>query len=174
MKTSQLTINAMLAAVCAVLGYFALDFFSLKITLESFPVLLAALMYGPVSGMAVGGIGTFLYQLLRYGLEASTPLWVAPYLAGGLVAGLYAKRSGFNNSKKEIFRISMITELVIFACNTVSLYLYSKIIFGEFRMSFVLGALLPRLLIALAKGAVFGGITRPVLVRLSPITKNGR
>ena len=75
-STTQLTINAMLAAVCAVLGYLALDLFTLKFTFESFPVLLAGLMYGPVNGALVGFIGTFLYQVLRYGMEMSTPLWI--------------------------------------------------------------------------------------------------
>ena len=59
--TTQLTLNAMLAAVCAVLGYLALDLFTLKVTFESFPVLLAGLMFGPVNGALVGLIGTFIY-----------------------------------------------------------------------------------------------------------------
>ena len=63
-STAQIAINAMLAALCAVLGYFSLDFVNLKITFESFPVLLAGMMYGPVNGAMVGLTGTFIYQLL--------------------------------------------------------------------------------------------------------------
>ena len=101
-STAQIAINAMLAALCAVLGYFSLDFVNLKITFESFPVLLAGMMYGPVNGAMVGLTGTFIYQLLLYGMELSTPLWVLPYVVVGFLIGLYAKRSSFNNSKKEI------------------------------------------------------------------------
>ena len=60
MKTVRLTTNAMMAAMCAVLGYVALDLGNIKITFESLPVLLAALMFGPVDGMLVGGIGLFI------------------------------------------------------------------------------------------------------------------
>ena len=67
MKTKRLAVDAVLSAMCAVLGAVAIDLNSIKITLESFPVLLGALLFGPVDGMAIGFVGTFLYQLLRCG-----------------------------------------------------------------------------------------------------------
>ena len=172
-STTQLTINAMLAAVCAVLGYLALDLFTLKFTFESFPVLLAGLMFGPVNGALVGFIGTFVYQVLRYGLEMSTPLWIIPYVVMGFVVGVYAKRATFNNTKREIQSIALGGELLIFALNTVSLFFYSRIIYGAFSLPFITGSFLPRLAIACAKGFVYGLITRPILVKLSKVTHNG-
>ena len=47
--TKQLTLDAMLAAMCAVLGYLAIDTGTVKVTFESVPVLIAALMFGPQS-----------------------------------------------------------------------------------------------------------------------------
>lgn len=67
MKTRKLALNAVLAAMCAALGALALDLNSIKITFESFPILLGALLFGPLDGLAVGFVGTLLYQLLRYG-----------------------------------------------------------------------------------------------------------
>ena len=171
--TTQLTLNAMLAAVCAVLGYLALDLFTLKVTFESFPVLLAGLMFGPVNCALVGLIGTFIYQLLRYGLEMSTPLWIIPYVVMGAVVGAYAKRSTYDNSAKEIRFIALVAELLVFLMNTVALYFYSKILYGAFSLPFITGSLLPRLLIALAKGIAYGLIARPILIKLSRITHNG-
>ena len=55
-NTKKLTINAMMAAMCAVLGYLALDMGSLKITFESLPVLISAFLFGPLDGMIVGGL----------------------------------------------------------------------------------------------------------------------
>ena len=53
MKTKQLTLDAMLAAMCAVLGYVALDMGNIKITFESLPILLgASLVTGAVTGLA--------------------------------------------------------------------------------------------------------------------------
>ena len=59
-NTRQLTINAMMAAMCAVLGYIALDMGNLKVTFESLPILISDLLFGPVDGMIVGGMGTLV------------------------------------------------------------------------------------------------------------------
>ena len=66
-KTRKIALDSMLAAMCAALGYAALDFNNLKITFESLPILLGALLLGPVDGMAIGVVGTLIYQLIRYG-----------------------------------------------------------------------------------------------------------
>ena len=79
-KTKKLAMDSMLAAMCAVLGYLSLDFGNLKITFESVPILLGALLLGPIDGMAIGGVGTLLYQLVRYGVSVTTPLWILPYV----------------------------------------------------------------------------------------------
>ena len=172
-KTSQLTIDAMLAAMCAVLGYVALDMGQFKITFESLPVLFAALMYGPVDGMLVGGIGTFLYQVLRYGFSATTALWILPYIVCGLAAGLYAKHFQFNNDKKQLMFIVVVSELLIFVFNTLAIYVDSKI-YGYYSYAYVWGAIGLRLVIAIIKSVVFGAVTPLVLKKMSRITHNGR
>ena len=100
--TAQIAINAVLTALCALLGYFSMDFINLKITFESFPVLLSGMMYGPLNGALVGLCGTFVYQILLYGVEPSTPLWILPYVIVGFLIGVFAKSSSFDNSRKEI------------------------------------------------------------------------
>ena len=82
-KVKQLVINAMLAAICFVLAYFSLTFVNIKFTFESIPVHLGALFFGPAAGMAIGGIGTFLYQVLSYGVTVTTVLWIVPYILCG-------------------------------------------------------------------------------------------
>lgn len=54
LNTKRLTIDAMLAALCAVLGYISLDLGNLKTTFESLLILL--------DGLLIGAIGTFIYQ----------------------------------------------------------------------------------------------------------------
>ena len=56
----------------------------------------------------------------------------------------------------------------------LSLFLYSKLLYGAFSLPFITGTLLPRFLIALTKGIVYGLITPSVLMKLSVITHNGR
>ncbi len=164
-KTKQLAINAMMAAMCAVLGYLSLDFGNLKITFESLPILLCALMFGPLDGMAVGGLGTLIYQLLRYGVSITTPLWMLPYIVCGLAAGWYARKENFSLSARQVMGVVVINELLITILNTGVLYLDSKI-YGYYSAVFIFGSLLPRLALCIGKGMVFGavlpGVIRPV------------
>ena len=66
----RLAADAMFAAMVTVLGLVSISTGNLKITVEALPVFLGALLLGPVDGLAIGGVGTLLYQLLRYGVSA--------------------------------------------------------------------------------------------------------
>ena len=164
-KIKTLSMNAMMAAMCAVLGYLSLDLGNLKVTFESLPILVSALLFGPLDGMVVGGIGTLIYQLLRYGLSITTPLWMLPYVVCGLLAGWYAKKHRFTLSGRQVMVLVILNELLITALNTGVLYVDSKI-YGYYSAAFIFGSLLPRIIICIVKAAAFGlvlpGITRAV------------
>lgn len=172
-NTTQLTVNAILAALCALLGYISLDFGNLKITFESVPVLMAGLMYGPVSGALVGGVGTLIYQILRYGITATTALWILPYVAAGLAVGWYAKKYNFSNTNRQLLFIISVAELMIFAINTFSIYVDS-IIYGYYSFVYVFGAIGTRFILAVLKSVVFGIEIPRLLKRMSKITNNGK
>ena len=162
MNTKRLTFNAVLAAMCAALGTISLDFGNLKLTFESFPVIIAALLFGPVDAMLVGGIGTFLYQVLRYGITVTTPLWILPYILCGLVVGLYAKWHRFDLDKMRMGIIIFTGSILIFLLNTLVLYVDSKV-YGYYSFVYIFGTIVPRTLICLAKAAVFTAVM-PVLL----------
>ena len=67
----RLAADAMFAAMVTVLGLVSISTGNLKITVEALPVFLGALLLGPVDGLAIGGVGTLLYQLLRFGVSAT-------------------------------------------------------------------------------------------------------
>ncbi len=158
MKTKRIAIDGMLAAMVAVLGYIAIETNMFKVTFESFPVLLAAFMFGPVDGLAVGGIGTLIYQLLKYGVSATTALWILPYCVVGLLLGFYAKKHNYRNTKKEILVAVIIAELLITLLNTGAMYVDAKM-FGYYFPGFITGGLALRLTICAVKSVVFGIIT---------------
>lgn len=162
-NTRRLSLDAMLAAMCAVLGGVALDFGRLKITFESLPVLAGALLFGPVDGLLVGGVGTFLYQFLRYGFSATTALWILPYLACGALAGWYARRRRFSLTGRQMGRVLLACQLLITALNTLALYVDSRL-FGYYTPGFILGPLPLRLLLAAAQAAAFTTVM-PALLR---------
>ena len=173
-RTQQMTINAILAAMAVVLGFMSIRIGNvMKITLEDFPIIFAGLLFGPVDGMIVAAVGIFLYQLLSYGITATTVLWILPFVVTGGIAGLYAKRSKFNNSNKQILFIFLICELLIWALNTGAIYADSKI-YGYYYPTIITGMLLIRLVTAIGKGVVLGLVSHPVLKALSKVTGNGR
>ena len=161
--TQRITRDAMLAAVCAVLGFIALDLGNLKVTFESLPVLLAGFMFGPVDGMLVGGIGTLVYQLLRYGISATTFLWILPYVLCGLFTGMAALKKANRTDPKRILMIVIVAEIMILIINTGVIYVDS-IIYGYYSAAYVFGSLAFRIVICIVKSVVFG-IVMPVLLK---------
>ena len=162
-NTKQLTINAMMAAMCAVLGYISLDMGNLKVTFESLPILISALLFGPVDGMIVGGMGTLIYQLLKYGVSATTLLWMAPYIICGLIVGFYAKKKNFSLTNGQIMMVVVLNELLITAMNTGVLYFDSKL-YGYYSAAFIFGSLVPRIAICVGKAVAFG-LVLPALTK---------
>ena len=170
MKTKQLAMDAMLSAMCAVLGYLSLDMGSMKLSFESFPILLGAAMFGPVDGMLIGGIGTLIYQLLRYGVTVTTPLWILPYVVFGLVVGLYAKKWDYSPTPRQTLALVVLAQLLITVLNTGVLCV-DGLIFGYFTPVFIYGALGLRLLVCLAKSLVFALILPKISSALRPMVK---
>ena len=163
LTTRQLALDAMLAAMCAVLGYLSLDFGNVKITFESVPILLAALMFGAVDGMAVGGVGTLLYQLLRYGISVTTPLWILPYVLCGALVGLCARKRGFTLSQRQLVWLIVAAELLVTLLNTGVLYADSRI-YGYYYPGIILGVLALRLVLCVLKALAYAFVL-PQLLR---------
>lgn len=155
MKTRQLTLDAMLCALCAVLGYVALDLGSVKLTFESLPILLGGLLFGPVDGMLIGGVGTLIYQLLRYGVSATTLLWIIPYVVCGLIAGVWSRLNHFRLERGQTLFLVIAAELAVTGMNTVPIYVDSKL-YGYYYPGIILGVLALRLALSVGKGVAFG------------------
>ena len=165
MKTHRLALCAMLSAMCAVLGYLSLDLGNLKITFESFPILVGAFLFGPLEGLAVGGVGTLIYQLLRYGVTVTTPLWILPYLLCGLLAGSFARRESFIPSASRLTLAVTACQVLITGLNTAVLYVDSKI-FDYYSFAFIFGTLPIRLALCVGQSIVFSLALPPLLKAL--------
>ena len=124
-KTKRLAIDAMLAAMFVVLSLFSISLPGMKITLDSLPILVAAALLGPVDGLAVGLIGSFLNQMITYGFTATTLLWILPAGLRGLLVGLYAKRHNFDMTLRQTVFITIVTALLVTALNTFFMYVDS-------------------------------------------------
>lgn len=167
-KTFKLVIDAMLAAMVAVLGYISIDATVFKITFESLPIFIGAFLLGPIDGMLIGGVGTLIYQLLRYGFAYTTVLWMLPYIVAGLLCGLIAKSDKFNTSKLKFIVVTLCAELLISVLNTGVIFLDSKIN-HYYYAGIILGSLALRIVVAVAKGIVFGAILPYLLSAIKKI-----
>jgi 5-formyltetrahydrofolate cyclo-ligase len=163
--TRQMAMDAILAAVCAVLGYFGPDFGNLKITFEGLPVIVAALLFRPLDGAAVGGIGTLLYQLLRYGVTATTPLWILPYVLCGLLVGRIGDRCAPEKSRLRLGLTVLAGEGLIFLLNTGVIYLDSKI-YDYYSFAYVFGSFFVRAGICAAKAVLYAAVLPTLLAAL--------
>ena len=168
MKIRKIAFDSVLAAMCTVLGFVSLNFGSMKLTLESLPVFVGALLFGGVDGALIGTIGTFLYQMLSYGFTVTTVLWVIPYSLCGLLTGLYAKKKSFDLSIRQTVFICTAVNLLLTTLNTAVMYIDS-IVFSYYSHAYIFGSLLVRYLVCIGKAVVFGFILPPLVKTLRRI-----
>ncbi len=85
-----LTELAVLAALCVLLSLLTIPIGNIHITLESLPITVAALAFGPLPAAAVALVSELLMQILSYGFTATTILWLIPPMVRALVIGFAA------------------------------------------------------------------------------------
>ena len=162
--TLRITYDGLLAALCAILGSVAaIDISIAKLTFENVPIVIAGLLFGPVDGMLVGFVGTFLSQLLRYGLEASTMLWVAPYVFSGLAVGIGAMICRFRPKIWQLIIIMIVDAVIVTGLNTLGLYIYYYYILQTPKET-VFAAIPVRLAVSVVKGIIYA-ILIPLLIK---------
>ena len=85
------------------------------------------------------------------------------------MAGLWAKRFNYFNSKKQLIAIAVTAELIVAVLNTVAI-IADSLLYHYYSIATVWIPLVPRLGIAAAKGIVLGLILPPVLQAMARIT----
>ncbi len=163
-KTKRLALDAMLAAMFVVLSLFSIRLPGMKITLDSLPVLVAAALLGPLDGLAVGLIGSFLNQMITYGFTATTLMWILPAGLRGLLVGLYAKRHDFDMTIPQTVFITIVTALLVTALNTLFMYVDSWIY--SYSYAAALATLALRILAGILTAVLFSLILPTILTAL--------
>lgn len=121
---------------CAVLIalFVVLDLFSvrignnIKITFGGLPILVAGILFGPVPGMLVGLCGSFLGQMMSYGLSATIVLWILPAGVRGLLAGWLYRAFGRRNTPLALGVQVIVSSLCVTVLNTLMMYLDARIL----------------------------------------------
>ena len=166
MPTRKLVTIAMLTAVYVVLSLVGtLNLGWIRISVDSLPIILGALLYGPVGGLLVGLLGSLMNQLVTYGLMATTVLWIVPAAARGLMLGAYAKAHGYELSRAQLVGALCVTAVIVTALNTGAMYLDS-IINGYYSYAYVFGGVVTRVSAGIATAVVMSFVAPPVVSML--------
>ena len=169
MNTKRLTTLAMLIAIYVVLSILTpVKIANFKFTFEAFPILVASLLFGPMAGLTVGGLGSLIYQVFfsGYGITLTTPLWILPHALSGLIVGLFAKNKKYELNIKDIILIAIISALIVTSLNILALYVDSKL-YNYYSYTLVFGNVLIKVVI----GIILAIIYSLVLPKLLEIIK---
>ena len=170
-KLRRLTIIAMLVAMNVVLSILTpVKLNNFKFTFEAFPILVGAMLYGPLEGLAVGGLGSFIYQMFfsGYGITPTIPLWILPHAASGLLVGLLAKAKKFKLSSTQASIIAAISALLVTALNTLALYVDSKM-FGYYSKKLVFASIPFKIIAGIVLAIIYGILIPQILKRVENI-----
>ena len=85
----RIALDAVMVALYVALALCSVTLFnSIKITFEALPIVICALIFGPVDAAIVGMLSELLNQILTFGLTPTTVLWVLPAVVRCLFVGL--------------------------------------------------------------------------------------
>lgn len=88
-NTKSMCRIAVLAALYVPLALFvSVQIGNVRISFGSLPVVISALLFGPVESILVAAIGEFFKQLLSYGVTATTVLYLIPPALRGAIIGV--------------------------------------------------------------------------------------
>lgn len=120
-NSRRLILDAVLVAlyvVFAMLLSFKTPWF--EVSLSSVPILLSAYIFGLKDALVIALFGSFIEQMLSFGLTLTTPLWILPFVIQALFAALCFKLA----KKRAVgFVLAVVfSELVLTVLNTAALY----------------------------------------------------
>lgn len=178
MTITRLVLGAMLIAIYVVLSMPMLAVQvggGLKFTFEHFPVILSAVIFGPIDAVLVGGLGELINQLTTFGLTPTTALWILPIVFRGAFLGVMRTilpgqmgRSAIIQKKIPIvfMVICMVSGVLSSLLNTLALYVDSKL-FGYYTYAMVFGVLLIRIISSVVTSILMSLAVKPVVFALS-------
>ena len=162
----RIVLVGMLSALCFVLSaYVSVKAGSMKFTFAGLPILLASLLFGPVDGMLVGGIGEFLSQLIGYGLTPTTVLWLIPAIVRGLMVGLYRNAKKGNPSMVGTSVIILVSSLTVTLLNGLVIWA-DAVIMGYYSYAYVFGSTGWRFLASVITAVLYCAVIIPLIAAL--------
>jgi len=139
---------------------------NLHITFDALPVVVSALLFGPVDAALVAFFGELLNQLLGpYGITATTFLWLIPPVIRALIIGLAGLRlwqgKPLDRHPVACYSICVIAAVITTFANTAVIWLDS-VIYGYYSFAIVFGAATIRFITGIIAAVLVATVSMPL------------
>lgn len=172
----RLCTNAVLIALVVVFDMLSIRLGNdYKITFGGIPIILCAIIYGPIDAAAVGLLGSFIGQLFTFGVDITTPLWIMPAAVRGLVMGLLF--IAFKKSTN-VFVLSfeiIVSSIMVSLANTLAMYIVFLITTAQTDPSatytFVFITFIMRIVMGIVSAVIYSAIVQVILLAIKKVGK---
>ena len=170
----RIATDAILIAVFFALAMLSVVVAGVKITFNSLPVVIAAVLFGPIDGFLVPFLGEFLSQMLHYGFTPTTILWMlAPALRGLIIgAAVLMLRKSMSldtilGSKRPwvYFLVCIVAAVLTSLANTGAYYVDSKML-GYYTYELIFGVAGVRIVSNVVSSVLTAILALPVFAAL--------
>jgi len=170
----RIALDAVMIALFLGLSFFSFIIAGVKVTIEDLPVVICAVVFGPVDAAIVGFLGEFMNQMLTYGFTPTTLLWILPAVSRGLFIGVCILLMKKRFSTEEIFKtkrvilvfaICAISGILASVFNTLAYYVDSTM-YGYYNYALVFGVFWVRIVLGVAVSAVMAAVSVPITLAL--------
>lgn len=139
---------------------------NLHVTLDALPLMVSALLLGPIDAALVAFFGELLNQVISpYGITATTLLWVIPPVVYALIIGVAALRQTggrLENRSVLCYGLCILAALVRSAGNTLVIWVDS-LIYKYYSFALVFGAAAVRFLTGVIAAILVATVTMPLI-----------
>ena len=160
-----------LAALYVPLAVFAaIQIGNVRISFGSLPVVVSALLFGPVEAILVAGVGEFFKQLLTYGVTATTALYLIPPAVRGAVIGLVAVamwKSGRRlESRKALYYVTCVCAGLLTTVGNTLVNWLDSVIYAYYTFAYVFGDFIYRSVVGVLTAIAIATVAMPLVALL--------
>lgn len=150
--------------------YVAVQIGNVRISFGSLPVVIAALLFGPLEAVLAAMVGEFFKQILTYGFAYTTFLYLIPPALRGAVIGAAAMASAKHGGRLEerrvlCYGVCIIAAIATTTGNTLVNWLDS-VLLGYYTPTLIFGDAAYRFAVGMLNSIVIASIAIPLVQQL--------
>ena len=139
---------------------------NLHITFDALPIMVSALLIGPLDAALVAFFGELLNQVISpYGITATTLLWAMPPVIYAILIGFAAKnqRNGYLETRPVLCYMVCIAAAVIRTVGNTLVIWLDSVLYGYYTFALVFGAAAIRFVTGIIAAVLVATVTMPLV-----------